>query len=180
MQDLKINWVKATQTSTGKDKLDVSVTKGDGTTLDATIWAGFPNYASLAPGQTIQGKITSKDWKGKLYYSIQYDNPSTGTTAPHTGNKTAVMEKMMDKKAGQIASAQDSKEHSIRLSSTMRDAVLITTTQISHDGILSKDPLVIKKMIKDWRNWLLTNWDVTTNDFSPFPSSDEVDIDYGN
>lgn len=80
----------------------------------------------------------------------------------------------MDKKDAQIRAGMDMKEQSIRLASSMRDAVLITTTIMANDSILTSDPGSIKKMIKDWRAWILTNWDVTTADYSPFPSEEPI------
>lgn len=179
-EPLTINWVKATQTKAGKDKLDVSVTKADKTTLDVTVWPDFPNYANLAPGQTIQAKIIAKDYNGKTYYSLAYDNPAMGV--PRGGNKTAMMDKMMDKKAGQIHQAMDEKSLGIKISSSMNKAIDLTIAQIGSDPIVLKDTNQMKKIIKEWRAWIWENWEAKETDYQPFPSDEpviQVDEGYG-
>lgn len=172
-ETLTINWVKAVQTKTGKDKLDVSVTKLDKTTLDVTVWPGFPNYANLAPGQTIQAKIIAKDFKGRTYYSLEYSNPATGPTAPYNGQQIA---KAQEVKGQQIAQAQGNKELGIKISSTIRMAVDTALNFMAVESI--KDEGVFKSEVKRWRKFYWENWDAKETDFEPF-SSDEPVVDYG-
>ena len=142
---------------TGKEFKDGSINRKDKNGRE------FPDFDKITHEYVFEAEAWTSN-TGKNYFSPPKPQK--------TGNKTAVMEKMMDKKANQIAHAQDSKEHSIMVSSTMRDAVLIVTTIIAGDPLITKDQGTIKKMIKDWRTWLATNWDLTTDDYEPFPSND--------
>lgn len=133
----------------------------------------FPNFDTLAAGQDIEGE----PWKNSAGKSYLFP-PKKDKPRPQ-GNRTAGMEKMMDKKAIQIGAAQDNKERGIMTSSTMRMAVDLTVAQISGDPILSKDTAQIKKMIMDWRNWCATRWELTTDNHEPFPSEPVIQVDEG-
>lgn len=135
------------------------------------VFSSFKGFDRVQPGAIVEGKITSKDYKGQPSYTLENDIPAGGF------NKGGNMGKMMETKQANILEAQGNKELGIKISSTMRDAVLITATQLSADMVLSKDPSAIKKMIKDWRKFLWEEWDKTNADFEPFPSEPVINLD---
>lgn len=136
------------------------------------VFSSFKGFDRVQPGAIVEGKITSKDYKGQPSYTLENDTPAQGGF-----NKGGNMTKVMEKKQENIREAQGHKDLGIKISSTMRDAVLLTTTQLSADVILSKDPAAIKKMIKDWRKFLLEEWEKTNADFEPFPSEPIINLD---
>ncbi len=73
----------------------------------------------------------------------------------------------MDYKGEQIARAQNNKENSIRISSSGRDAVIITTTFYKNTFYKNLKDEEIKSKILEWRKWLFEN--VYSDDLSvPF------------
>lgn len=111
----------------------------------------FPNFDEIKEGSIVE----CEPWKnssGKWYFfppKPQKETKGFGGAA-----------KAMETKAKNIEKSMDRKEEGIMTSSTMRDAVLIVTTIIRNDVILCKDEPQIKKMIEDWRQWLLDNWEL--------------------
>jgi hypothetical protein len=64
----------------------------------------------------------------------------------------------MDYKQRAIRESQQSKEESIRIQSSGRDAVLIVTSLIEVNGrYFTNDEQTIKDKILEWRNWLYSN-----------------------
>jgi hypothetical protein len=63
----------------------------------------------------------------------------------------------METKAANIEKAQDNKAENIKISSTMRDAVLITVSEAQHDATVDYG-----ERIKYWRAWLWKQWDDTS------------------
>lgn len=129
----------------------------------------FPNFDAITLQATVEGNL----WKsstGKAYlFAPQVKKRIFNSGVP---NKL-----MIDKQEG-IRAAQENKSESIKVSSTMRDAVAITLAQMSADIILSKDPSAIKAMVKQWRLWLWKNWDMDVTDVSePFPSEPTIQLE---
>lgn len=129
----------------------------------------FPNFDAITLQATIEGNL----WKsstGKAYlFAPQVKKGNFGGAMPA---------QLMKKKEEGIRAAQENKSESIKVSSTMRDAVAITLAQMSADIILSKDPGAIKSMVKEWRLWLWKNWDIDVTDVSePFPSEPTIQLE---
>lgn len=166
-QEYTVNWMEVKTTTTGKTYAKLTL---EGVQPTVSVWSDFPNFSDIKAGGKVRGILTQKG---------EYWNLMAPKTQRPQGNRTAGMEKMMDKKAIQIGAAQDNKERGIMTSSTMRMAVDLTVAQISGDPILSKDTAQIKKMIMDWRNWCATRWELTTDNHEPFPSEPVIQVDEG-
>ena len=69
--------------------------------------------------------------------------------------KEQQIEQAQNHKAKLIGQAMDSKELSIKISSTMRDAVLIATTLAEKNWT----EIQMKNAVTKWREWLWANWE---------------------
>lgn len=127
----------------------------DGTEI--TIWDKFPNFDSLKDGDTVQGDLTVGEWNGKKQHTL---NPLRTPMKGNSGIANA-----MKKKEESITKFQDNKAESIKMSSTFRDATLLTTTFGSMNGTMTDEE--IKATWTVWREWLLKNYDVD-NSQPPF------------
>ncbi len=171
METIKLEWLENTKTSTGKDKINATITKADGTKMEnVTIWGDFPNWAVLKPGETIQAKLVPKDYNGRTYYSLAHEQSTTGQTGGNKGTFGGGMgAKLMEKKSEGIAKAQEHKDLGIMTSSTLRMAVDLTVASMRNDTILQNATEAdIKGMIKTWREWLIANWELDVTSKAPF------------
>ncbi len=146
----KINWLERKTLSTGKVKIDATLIDEAGVTIDkVTIWDSFPDFANLAPERTVEGDITVKQ-------NGQYTNKTLNAPKTSGGgfNKSAMTEKLMDKKQGNIEKSQDRKEESIIRASCQRDATLLTCAFISKmpEDMVSGD--IMKETWEKWHAWL--------------------------
>lgn len=106
----------------------------------------FPNFDGIAPGFEVECEIW-KSQTGKTYMFA----PKT-QTAPRAGG--AGIKAAMVEKAKAIEHSQDRKDNAIQLSSTFRDATLLTQVTISaQQGDFDRED--IKKVWLEWRSWLL-------------------------
>ena len=105
---IKIEWSEVKTTATGKEYKKVSFKDASGAMIDASVWSDTPFYAQIAPGSEIEAEVR-KSADGKYTNLVMANQGSTGGNrgAGLTAMKTAQIEKAMDKKAGQIAQAQD-------------------------------------------------------------------------
>lgn len=152
----KIEWMEKKITSTGKEKIDATLSDGTHTIEGVTIWADFPNFATLMAGHPIEGNVSEKQngqYLNRTLYPLAPKPVATTTSGFKGGGQPA---KLMEKKAQQIEHAQDNKSLGIKISSTIRMAVDLTVAQMNKDEILQVDEAMIKGMIKNWRRWL---WD---------------------
>lgn len=124
----------------------------------------FPNFTTMMTGHTVEGDFWTSS-TGKKYLFPPKPQPGVAQGrggAGITGAKSGFgnnISRVMDKKAENIAVAQDNKEHGIKISSTMRDAVLIATTIVNNSQVEGSAG-DMKDLIKSWRKWLWDNWDV--------------------
>lgn len=156
-----IKWCENVTTSTNKKKMNCQLVDTNGvTTENVSIWADFPNFDKLMNGHDVEGDLVpAKDPKyGPTLYPLYPPKPVQTTQGGRSGG-FGVISKAMDKKAENIAIAQDNKEWGIKVSSTMRDAVLIATT-ITNNSHVEPSSGDMKDLILHWRKWLLDNWDV--------------------
>lgn len=156
-----INWLEEKTTSTGKKKYDLTLDSEDGKqTSGITMWDSFPEFATLKPGSVISGDIVTK--QNGQYTNVTIFPPkvvSPVKTGGFGGAKVAMQEK-----AKNIEKAQGRKEDSIQISSTARDATILTTAELN-----GKTEQEIKEIWLKWRNWLIANWDVDERDLkTPF------------
>lgn len=156
MQDIKVEWCENATTKTNRPYKKLSVTDSEGNKHNVNIFSDFPDFANIAPGSMIRGKLEAN---GK------YMNLISETQAPK-GNpnyKTAQIEKAMDTKRQDITKFQDNKELSVKISGTMRDAVQLSLAEFGADGTQSLEELILK-----WRVWLWENYDMDVTKTDPF------------
>jgi hypothetical protein len=156
MSKLTINWGEVKSIASGAKLFEGSFIDESGTETTATIWEKdkegkvFPDFATLAPGHIIEGNLwqspTTKKW------TVYPPKPE----AAKGGNRTAMMEKVMDKKAGQIENFQAKKESSIEKMACQRDAVLLVTAfypELATVAIVMREESIARK-IEHWREYL--------------------------
>jgi hypothetical protein len=106
-------------------------------------------------GDIFEGELEKND---KGFWRIK--KPKTGLPA-QAGNpnfKTQQIKEAMDTKRQDVARSMDRKDISIKISSTMRDAVQLAIAEGQPN----------EETIEKWRAWLWTNWDKEDKDFPPF------------
>lgn len=149
--------VEKKQTSTGKEKADVTLTNPAGTSVQkVTIWGDFPNFANLQDGMTVDGDYSEK-------VNGQYTNrtlyPSRQATTSYGANRgSGGIAKAQATKAEGIAKSMDRKEESIKESSTFRDATIMATAIFnkSEEASGSED---LQRIWLRQRDFLLENYE---------------------
>lgn len=117
-------------------------------------------FNSVIIGQELEGEIKTND-KGYLNFIAKLEAPAFMKQQSNTAFKTAQMEKVMDRKEQSIGKFQDTKDWSIKTSSTMRDAVLLT---IAEKGDIPMSDEELGKMVVKWRRFLWNHFDVDLGD----------------
>lgn len=117
-------------------------------------------FNSVAIGQELEGEIKQND-KGYLNFIAKLEPPQFMKQQSNTAFKTAQMEKVMDRKEQSIGKFQDTKDWSIKTSSTMRDAVLLT---IAEKGDIPMRDEELGQMVVKWRKFLWNHFDVNLED----------------
>lgn len=162
----KIEWMEKKQIS-GKDIIEASLS-GEGVTPaeKVTIWKTdtkgeeFPGFDDLSPGHTVEGNLWSKP--GSNFKTLY---PAKEKRAKGNSNfRTEQIEKAQGRKAEFIEKAQDNKDWSIMVSSTMRDAVLLTIAEVGSNASTS----LYENKVRQWRTFLVDNWDLNPTDKPPF------------
>lgn len=113
---------------------------------------GVSTFESVMNGGTIEGKIVKDESKGYLNFVKKLEAPAF--IKGNSAYKEKVINESMARKESSIGRFQDNKEWSIKVSSTMRDAVQL--------AIAEQDPT--PDNILKWRKWLWNNWDVELED----------------
>src|SRR3990167_4532288 len=113
----------------------------------------FPNFDEISNGGSVKGNLWQSP-QGKYYLFAPKLN--AGANKASGGYKTQVIEKAMERKDASIGKFQDNKEQSIKISSTMRDAVLLTIAE-KGDGVMTAEDMA-ENIIK-WRKWLVNHWE---------------------
>lgn len=116
-----INWLERKTTSTGKDKADCTLKNGEEIIDKVTIWADFPNFASLMAGQEINGILdirTNGQYTNKTLKPELTQGWGGGKKQPSIN-----ISKLMDKKAENIAEAQGRKNDSIAYFNSLNSAI---------------------------------------------------------
>jgi hypothetical protein len=115
----------------------------------------FPNFDTVKVGATIEANAWTSD-AGKNYLFPPKAKTSYAKK-PFTSNQKAVSES--------VKVAQQAKEESIKISSTIRDAVMIATTMATYEKYGEKE---MADKIEFWRGWLLEHWNVDITDTKAF------------
>lgn len=123
----------------------------------------FPNFDAIVDGVTIAGELWASS-AGKWYLFA----PKVGNLGPKPAwvkkSDPIAVQKVVAKNVG---IAQDAKNDAIRVSSTMRDAVLCAIAEYNRYndslGGLKLEDLIIK-----WRQWLLSKWEIDPTDSPAF------------
>jgi hypothetical protein len=148
----KIDWceVKKTGNTNGREwKItEMTLTDEEGKKTDKV-----STLENVAPGLELEGKIVTND-KGYLNFVKKLEAPEFVKKAGNSAYKEKLMNETMARKETSITKFQDNKEWSIKISSTMRDAVLLS--------IAEQNPTADR--ILAWRRWLWNNWDVDLED----------------
>ena len=104
MAKITIDWSEVKTTSKGKEYKVVSFKDESGSEVKASAWSDAPFYTQIAPGAEIEAEV-KKSPDGKYTNLVGANTGSRG--AGIQAMKTAQIEHAMDKKAQQIAVAQD-------------------------------------------------------------------------
>lgn len=112
-------------------------------------------FDSVMTGAEIEGSVVKND---KGYLTFKKLEAPNFVKENRSAFKQKVIDETMQRKEQSIGKFQDSKEWSIKVSSTMRDAVLL--------AIAEQNPT--KENVLKWREWLWNNFDVETDQFPPF------------
>lgn len=117
---------------------------------------GVTTFDVITTGQTLEGEIEIKG---------NYKNFKNHIQRPTAGiyNKTAAVEKAMERKEESITKFADRKEEAIAMAGAQRDAVLIVVA-LMKDKEWSQS--VVRETITLWRNWFLS--DEFKKDIPPF------------
>ncbi len=154
---MKFKVVAIEKRKTREDKDFYSLTLGDeSTSTEIERVSIFDNLDKIKVGAEIEGSITEN---AAGYKNFRF--PREAGVKGQSGNKTAQMEKVMDRKREDISQAMDKKQDAIRMSGAMRDATLMVTTLIGAFPAewehFTAD--MIKTEWKAWRDYFINSWD---------------------
>jgi hypothetical protein len=135
------DWIIATLLEGKQQITEVSINRND----KKTGKVAFEKFDDIMSGTEIEGELW-KNQAGKHY--LFAPRPQSAPRGGFGGVKVAMAEK-----AKAIEHSQDRKDNSIQLSSTFRDATLLTTAQMKTGEVWSNDEVMGKW--KMWRSWLM-------------------------
>lgn len=139
-------------TANGKNKIDADLQDFDGFVEDkVTIWDDFPNFANLKMGNEVTGQVVAKvngQYTNKSLYGERTEGWGGGKKAPSVN-----ISKLMDKKAENIAEAQERKNDSIAYFNAINSAIALAEQMVT-----TPHSDQMKEFIKIWRDWFLSEW----------------------
>lgn len=158
MQKFHVSWLERKVGKSGKPYTVLTLDKEDGSKVDATIFSSFLNYANIKAGDTVEGELKGKEFMGKVSYTLEVPFRSTTSNFARSGGSIGGGSSMMKEKQEGIKESQDRKEHSIKESSSMRDAVQLAIAEFQ--AFNGEDELrpTLDYLISKWRKFLLDNW----------------------
>jgi hypothetical protein len=117
----------------------------------------FPNFASLAPGQVIQGTIATNEKGYKTLNPVSsVESNSSGAYKATTARQGGFIAKAQETKRQDIEVAQDNKSESIKTTTSMQLAVQCALAEYAKPNSLdSVEDLVLKH-----RKFILKNWEL--------------------
>lgn len=136
-------------------------------------------YDAIVYDQVVVGASFEVYKDNKDYWKIKYDRPAP--KAPSNYSKTAITEKMMDKKNTSIERFQNTKEEAIALAGSASDATAVTTALIN---LFSSKGRVMEEseIVTVWEKWRKYFYEQRTLPFvsnpTPKPQQVEEGIDY--
>lgn len=128
----------------------------------------FPSWEEIAPGRDVEGNPWQSKTNGKWYLFAPEAGKVYNPRSSTPGQKQALMKEAIGLKQEGIRESQENKQEAIKISSTFRDATLLTIAQLGD----SYDNGEFKVVWLSWREWLLDNYEVDTNNRPPFPNHD--------
>jgi len=116
---------------------------------------------------TVQADYFGKLDEGEVEGTIETDQYGKKfKQAKKGGGRTAQMNRAMDKKAENIATAQRNREEGIKISSCNRMATDVIVAQMAHRKFTKEE---VQKEHNYWKTWFYTRWDdVDSKDVTPF------------
>lgn len=166
MATYKIDWVEVKnpdwKIASLKDENGIGFTE---VSINRTNKKGevFPNFDDIQAGRETQGEIWRSD-AGKVYLFA----PKPQTTQGGANRGSGAINKAMDKKAENIAIAQDNKEHAIKEASSMTNAVNLALAEY---GTFSGEEHLrptLEFLITKYRTWILNHWSIPVELKPPF------------
>lgn len=76
-------------------------------TLECTLFSSFPNFANLKVGDEVEGELKSKDYQGKVSFTLEVPKQASGGNFRRSGGNTEAIKEAQANKAKSIAEAQD-------------------------------------------------------------------------
>ena len=145
----KIEWIEVNKY--GEQK--VSLTRPDGSKLlEAKLGKEFKSQ-NITAGQTIEGNEWKSPKNGSIYiFPVKEEEPTAyqykPVYPPRSPSQSHPAMEYQKEVTKNVEKAQDNTSHSVRVSSTMRDAVLLAIAQEdpSHENVLEQ------------RKWLWKHW----------------------
>lgn len=123
----------------------------------------FPNFDNLAPGIEVEGELWQSQ-AGKWYlFPPKPVTPNPMGTRPAWAKKESTINKAMETKAQNIATAQENRGQGVKIASTMNKAIEIALAE--NESVVAEQ---FQERVKYWRKWIWENWDKTDSDFAPF------------
>lgn len=110
-------------------------------------------------GTTVEGKLWTSPKNGKVYLFEEKMKSAPAGMKPDFMKKN--IDKAMERKETSIKGFQDDKNMAIKVSSTFRDATILTVAEFGDNSY--SDEHMRNTWLK-WRNWLLNNFDVDFRD----------------
>ena len=156
-----IKWCEVAKTGNSNGR-PWSITKMTLVDEEGNETEGVSTFEAVMNGGSLEGKIITND-KGYLNFIKKLEAPAF--IKGNSAYKTQQMEKVMERKESSIGKFQDNKEWSIKVSSTMRDAVQLAVTEYNaSQNNPDASGINLEYRIGQWRQWLWNTWDVELGD----------------
>ena len=150
-------------------KLRTEVKEAEATDTDGkfyekiTLWKNDWSqiWNDIKDGYELNGEITEKENKGYVNFTL---TPERTNTLYPKKNLTAAMET----KNQNIMHAQDRKDEGIKISSTFRDATILTAEWMKRTDVPFPTDTDVKAKWKAMRDWLWKQWEYDVTQEPPF------------
>lgn len=148
---LKLLKIDYKTSKTGTKFAIANVSNESGAEFDnVTIFSNYPEFEGLKDGATIEGDLVTNDYNGRKGWKLSTGKPMRAKTD---------FKKAMETKADNIKVAQENKNESIKISSTFRDATILTAEWLKKTDISFMTDKDIQDKWLEWRKWLWKQFD---------------------
>lgn len=150
-----IEWCERKTTSTGKEKLDCTLTDENKVqTSNVTIWGDWIGFNDIKVGHAVEGDIVpAKDPKyGPTLYPVKKVAP-TGSFGGPRG-----IAKAQEVKGQQIKEAQERKSDSIAFFNATNSAIALVTKMTETQPVFPGEA-EMKVKIRAWRDWFIQEYE---------------------